>query len=199
MNTYSVEDIKQAIEKAKTDEIATSFVKLFPEVPDWESFIMLIDKEIHDTEYTAVNQSPFEERNINRVTIRNLFYLMVWMSDGDSIKEIKPLKKLFSEVFGAELETVGAFINIIGGEKPGEAHRDNRETIFWQCQGASQWTIYEDPEGPDYVTSELKVKKTIKLRPGDVLYLRDRGMHSVENFGPRASLAFMPSKGDNFE
>lgn len=192
MNTYSVEEIKQAIQKANTDEIATSFVGLLPEVPDWERFIMLIDKEIHDNQNTITPQSPFEERVINGVVIRNLFYLMVRMSEDESIKEIQPLKKLFGEVFGVEIDPVGAFINIVGGEKPGEAHRDNRETIFWQCQGDSEWTIYEDPEGQHYVTSELKVKKTIKLRPGDVLYLRNRGMHSVKNFGPRASIAFMP-------
>lgn len=191
MNAHSIENIKQAIAEANNSEIAVAFTGLIPDVPDWESFIMLIEKEIHDSQRTIAPESPFEERIINGVIIRNLFYLMVRISDAASIKEIQPLKQLFTEVFEKEIDPVGAFINIVGGEKPGEAHRDNRETIFWQCQGASEWTIYEDPEGPTYVTSELKVKKKIKLRQGDVLYLRNRGMHSVENFGPRASIAFM--------
>jgi len=138
------------------------------------------------------SQSPLEERWINGVIIRNLFYLTVRIRKKESIKEIKALDTLFSEVFNAELQPVGAFINIIGGEKPGEAHRDNRETIFWQCQGISEWTIYEDPSEERYDSSKLQVLKTIKLSPGDVLYLRNKGMHSVRNDGPRASIAFMP-------
>jgi hypothetical protein len=192
MAVYSIEDIKQAINKANSEDVAVVFPGLFPDVPTWESFIMLIEDEIHNTGRSIVPQSPFKERAINGVIIRNLFYLTVNISSDESIKEMQPLKSLFGEIFNTEIEPVAAFINIVGGETPGEAHRDSRETIFWQCQGDSEWTIYEEPEEEYYDTSKLKVKKKIGLKAGDVLYLRNRGMHSVENFGPRASIVFMP-------
>lgn len=194
MPKYSIEDLKATIEAAKTSEIAVSFPGLLPDVPNWEKFVYLIDEEIHGPPNNGHPQTPLEERWVNGVIIRNLFYLTVRIRDKEILNEIQAIDDIFSPVFGSELTPVGAFINIIGGEKPGEAHRDNRETIFWQCQGESKWTIYEDPEGERYDTSALKIHKTIKLVPGDVLYLRDRGMHSVENFGPRASIAFMPNE-----
>ena len=194
MPEYSIDAIKQAIALADESEVAVSFPGLLPITPDWESFIYLIDREIHGLPNVGHSQSPLEERWINGVIIRNLFYLTVRLSEKDHIKEIKVLDSVFSEVFGSELEPVGAFINIIGGEKPGEAHRDSRETIFWQCQGVSEWTIYEDPAEEHYDSSSLKIIKTIKLSAGDVLYLRNRGMHTVQNDGPRASLAFMPKE-----
>lgn len=192
MPEYSIDAIKEAIALANESEVAFSFPGLLPDVPDWESFIHLINEEIHGPASMGSSQSPLEERWINGVIIRNLFYLTVRIRKKESIKEIKALDTLFSEVFNAELQPVGAFINIIGGEKPGEAHRDNRETIFWQCQGISEWTIYEDPLEEKYDNSMLKVMKVVNLRPGDVLYLRNKAMHSVKNFGPRASIAFMP-------
>lgn len=191
MTEYSIEAIKEAITLANEGEIAVSFSGLLPDVPDWGTFINLIDEEIHGPASVGTPQSPLEERWVNGVIIRNLFYLTVRLQKKESIKEIKALDALFSQVFNKELQPVAAFINIIGGEKPGEAHRDSRDTIFWQCQGSSEWTIYEDPIEEKYDSSALKVIKTIKLRPGDVLYLRNRGMHSVKNFGPRASIAFM--------
>lgn len=194
MSEYSIEDIKAAIELANTSEIAVAFTGLLPNTPKWESFIELIDKEIHGPPSGGHPQSPLEERWINGVIVRNLFYLTVRVPNKETIKEIKALDTIFEQIFNTEMDPVAAFINIIGGEKPGEAHRDGRETIFWQCQGVSEWTIYEDPITERYVTEDLKIKKTIKLREGDVLYLRDRGMHSVRNFGPRASIAFMPRK-----
>lgn len=192
MPEYSIEAIKEAITLANEGEVAIAFPGLLPEVPDWGAFINLIDEEIHGPASMGAPQSPLEERWINGVIIRNLFYLTVRIRKKESIKEIKALDALFSEVFNRELQPVGAFVNIIGGEKPGEAHKDNRETIFWQCQGVSEWTIYEDPSEEQYDNSMLKVVKVIKLRPGDVLYLRNGGMHSVKNFGPRASIALMP-------
>lgn len=194
MPEYSIDAIKEAIALANESEVAISFPGLLPNVPNWESFIHLIDEEIHGPPIGRAPQSPLEERWINGVIIRNLFYLTVRIREKKSIKEIKALDALFSEVFNTELQPVGAFINLIGGEKSGEAHRDNRETIFWQCQGVSEWTIYEDPLEERYDVSQLKVHNTIKLSPGDVLYLRNKGMHSVKNFGPRASIAFMPKE-----
>ena len=192
MTNYSKEDIKKAIAEADAEEIAVVFKGMIPEVPTWEQFINLINTEIHGPASGGISNAPLEERVINGVIIRNLFYLTVRVSDLSLVPTTNKLINIFNNVFKAEMIPVSAFINIIGGEKPGEAHRDERETVFWQCQGTSEWTLYETPDSPRYETSELKIRKKIKLEPGDVLYLRNKGIHSVKNFGPRASIAFMP-------
>lgn len=202
MEKYSIETIKESIDLANKSEIAVVFPKLAPEVPDWGSFINLIETEAHGAPMGGMPQSPFEERWINGIIIRNLFYLTVRISKKESIKEIKSVEEIFKNIFNRELDPVAAFINIVGGEKAGQAHKDNRETIFWQCQGFSEWTIYEDLAEEDrehkdvsvkrYETSQPKILKIIDLRPGDVLYIRNGGIHSVRNQGPRASIAFMP-------
>jgi hypothetical protein len=192
MTSYSKEDIKKAIAEANAKEIAVSFKGMAPITPGWDKFIHLIHSEIHGAPNTTIPNSPLEERMINGVIIRNLFYLTVRISKLEMLSESSALIEVFSDIFNTEILPVSAFINIIGGEKPGEAHKDNRETIFWQCHGVSEWTLYETPESPKYETSELKIYKKIRLDPGDVLYLRNQGIHSVQNFGPRASIAFMP-------
>lgn len=194
MTNYSIEHISSAVESARATEIAVVFKGLLPVVPSWDAFLKLTDKEIHGEPSHGGSSSPFEQRVINGVKIRNLFYLMVRISDRRYFPEADELYKIFSSVLGTELDPVSAFINIIGGEKPGEAHRDDRETVFWQCHGEAKWSFYDAPEEGKYDTDKLQVIKTIVLEPGDVLFMRNRAMHSVQNFGPRASIAFMPAE-----
>jgi len=194
-----LEEVRAGIEEARGDGVAVIFKNLVPAVPSWENFLKLIDKEIHGEPSRGGSHAPFEERVINGVTIRNLFYLMVRLSDRENFPEAEQLYKIFHSVLKVELDPVSAFINIIGGEKPGEAHRDNRETIFWQCHGEAKWYFYDAPEYGHYDTDKLEIIKTIALEPGDVLFMRNKAMHSVENFGPRASIAFMPSKEGDLE
>jgi hypothetical protein len=194
MTKYTPEHIVEAIYRANTSEIATIFKGMISDTPSWSDFIALIDREANGSPMPGHPQAPLEERWVNGVVIRNLFYLTVRILDTAQIRQIQAVKDIFGPIFNAEIDPVGAFINIIGGEKPGEAHKDGRDTIFWQCQGESEWTIYNTPETERYDTSKLVVNKVIKLAPGDVLYLKKGGLHSVRNFGPRASIAFMPNK-----
>lgn len=194
MTKYPVEQITEAIAKANDVDIATVFKGLIQDVPTWADFISLIDREANGGPMGGSPQAPLEERWVNGLVIRNLFYLTVRISDTKVIKQIQAIEDIFGPIFNAEMHPVGAFINIIGGEKPGEAHGDERDTIFWQCQGESEWTIYDTPDTERYETSKLVVNKVLKLVPGDVLYLKKGGIHSVRNYGPRASIAFMPNK-----
>lgn len=194
MTKHSTDQIIEAINKANESEIAVVFKGLIDDTPTWSDFIALIDREANGGPMGGSPQAPLEERWVNGLVIRNLFYLTVRISDTNQIRQIQALKDIFNPIFNAEMEPVGAFINIIGGEKPGEAHKDQRDTIFWQCQGESEWTIYDTPDTERYETSKLVVNKVLKLVPGDVLYLKKGGIHSVRNYGPRASIAFMPNK-----
>lgn len=197
MSKYSEQDIKSDIEAARNSETAVVFKNIAPDVPSWDDFIQLIDREIHTPQHSYNPNSPFEERVINGVTIRNLFYLMVTVSSQGELKSLGTISDIFSKVLEASITPVGAFINIIGGEPAGEPHRDDRETLYWQCQGTAKWFLYENPGDGHYDTKNLKVIKELRLEPGDVIFVKKRAMHSVQNFGPRAAIAFMPLYQDN--
>jgi ribosomal protein L16 Arg81 hydroxylase len=154
----------------------------------------MIDKASRTPPRDLYLGSPLEERLVNSLIVRNLFYLTVGFSDDRDIREIQQVYETFKDIFSNELLPISAFVNIIGGEKPGEAHHDERETIFWQCIGTSEWTVYEDPAEGKYEVASLKIKNQFVLNPGDILYLKNRGIHSVKNYGPRAAIAFAPVK-----
>lgn len=195
MSKYSKDFIEEAIARADTTETAVVFEGMAPIVPTWDAFIALIDKEINGRPSNGGQPNePLKERLINGVLVRNLFYLTVRISDKEFFPEAEDIYKTFGEIFNKEICPVGAFINIVGGEEPGAPHSDERETVFWQCQGESEWTIYETPASKKYLPADLKIDKVINLRPGDVLYLKNGGIHSVKNRAHRASIAFMPCR-----
>lgn len=192
MITYSKEEILKSIQAARDSEVAVVFKEMILVNPSWASFITMIDKASRTPARDIHLGSPLEERLVNSLIVRNLFYLTVGFSDNRDVREIQQVYEIFEDIFNGELAPVSAFVNIIGGEKPGEAHHDERETIFWQCIGSSEWTVYEDPTESKYEVSSLKIKNQFVLNPGDILYLKNKGIHSVKNYGPRAAIALAP-------
>lgn len=180
--------VRSKIEEVRAGAKAYLFKNLVPIVPGWDKFIAHLDDAVHNFP-PSPSQEPLEQRIINGVIQRRLFYLMV---DGPTQKyfpESQAVHDIINEAIDGEISPVSAFINFIGREKPGGAHIDNRETIYWQCIGQAVWHIYENYDDK-YPLAEYV------LEPGDVIYVAEGVIHQIRADQPRAALGFQYRPND---
>ena len=182
---YSVQEVKQRIEEARAERKAVVFKNFHMDVPSWKEFIDFAQKE-SDTPPPTIPLLPLEERVINGIILRNLFYLAVRSPREDVFPQILPIKEIFEKALGGSIDPLTGFINFIGGEQPIGVHYDQRETIYWQCQGPSVWEISDDAEWPELP----KVQETHHLNLGDVIYMPRKLRHNVITPVSRCGIAF---------
>jgi hypothetical protein len=180
-----IQNIKEKIEQARTDRRAAVFRGLVKDTPKWEDFIQHAQRQA-DSPPATIPLIPLEERTINGVILRNLFYLAVRDPDLEAFPETKLIRDIFDSALSGTIEPTSAFINYIGGEPPIGVHADMRETVYWQCQGTSIWEISDDSVWPEVP----KVIESNELHPGDVIYLPRELKHNVIIRQPRCGIAF---------
>ena len=190
-----LEEVRAGIEHVRKGGLAVVFKNLFPVVPSWEDFINHAQFEITNPPGNIPAQ-PYEERFINGVLLRNLFYLMVSNPSDRAFPQSRILRDVFEELLEDEIWPVSAFVNFLGGEKPIAPHRDPRETIYWQCQGSVTWKIYKQEKLHDDYAYGLKPDMELKLEPGDVIFVGYEVGHSVVTPGPRAAIGFQHKQND---
>ena len=185
MLNISADEIKLGISIAQTGNNASFvFKNVVNENPSWQDFIDHVNKEIHtpmDKLYPVQPDKPFEERIINGVTLKSLFYIDARTRDMNIFLNYNDLLKLFSSATGKNIYPASVFINFISNEYNVPKHHDKRETLFWQCIGKTVWRVYPP-------SSEFPVSYT--LEPGDIIYIPKGVEHEVIIEEPRASIAF---------
>jgi hypothetical protein len=189
MKNINMDDLKIAIDKVRNGDLAVVFKGMFPDTPSWDRFIQQTHREIHRAP-TGIPMQPLEERIINGVILRNLFYLMVRSPFIEDFPEMQEIQDTFGEVLGGEILPVSSFINFIGGEKPIAPHCDMRETVYWQCQGTAIWKIYAESPINEFNMNIVKPVAEYKLYPGDIIYVGREVGHSVVTLEPRAAIGF---------
>ncbi len=180
--------VRSKIEEVRGGAKSYLFRNLAPVVPTWDQFIAHLDDAIHNFP-PSPSQEPLEQRIINGVIQRRLFYLMVDGPSQDYFPESQAVHDIFNEALGDEISPVSAFINFIGRERSGGAHVDNRETIYWQCIGEAVWNIYETLEDKYPLAQYI-------LQPGDVLFVAEGVLHEVRADRPRAAIGFQYRPND---
>jgi hypothetical protein len=68
------ETLMQKIEEARADRKSLVLKSLFTKTPPWETFISYIQKQ-SETPPPHIPLIPLEERTINGIIVRNLFYI----------------------------------------------------------------------------------------------------------------------------
>lgn len=191
-----LDEVRAGIERVRNGELAVVFKNLFPDVPSWEQFLNHAQHEI-STPPGSIPAQPYEERFINGVLLRNLFYLMVSNPSDKMFPQTKVVREVFDSILEQEIWPVSAFVNFLGGEKLSAPHCDSRETIYWQCQGIVTWKLYkqENIVGQEYAYG-LKPEMEIELEAGDVLFVGYMVGHSVYTPGPRAAIGFQHKQDD---
>lgn len=195
MTEFNMNELKAEIEKARNGGLAVVFKNMFSDVPSWDRFIKQVHQEIHKPP-SNIPMQPFDERIVNGVIIRNLFYLMVRSPYPEDFPEINGITELFGELLGGEVLPVSSFINFVGGEKPIAPHCDMRETVYWQCQGTALWRIYAEKPINDSNVNKVEPVAEYLLYPGDIIYVAREVGHSVVTTEPRAAIGFQ-YKQDN--
>lgn len=190
-----LDEVRDGINRVRNGELAVVFKNLFPEVPTWEDFINHAQHEI-STPPGNIPAQPYEERFINGVLLRNLFYLMVSNPSDKAFPQSRAVRDVFNEVLEDEIWPVSAFVNFLGGEKPIAPHCDYRETVYWQCQGKVTWKIYKGENIDQENTYGLKPEMVLELEPGDVIFVGFLVGHSVVTPGPRAAIGFQHKQDD---
>jgi mannose-6-phosphate isomerase-like protein (cupin superfamily) len=188
MNNVNISRVIEKIEAVRNGEKAYVFKNLAPATPTWDQFIAHLDDAIHNFQ-PSPSQEPLEQRIINGVIQRRLFYLMVDGPTQHYYPESQAVHDIFNEALNTEISPVSAFINFIGREKAGGAHTDNRETIYWQCIGEAVWHIYDSLEDR-YPRAEYV------LQPGDVIFVAEGVIHQVRADQPRAAIGFQYRPND---
>jgi len=195
MNESRLEELKTGIEQVRNGGLAIVFKNLYSDVPDWDKFVAFTHHKVHQPPGN-IPMMPLEERVINGVVLRNLFYLMVSSPSDDFFPQITEIMETFSDLLGGEVLPVSAFINFIGKEKPIAPHCDMRETVYWQCQGTALWKIYKESPINDHNVGYVQPVAEYLLQPGDVIYVGREVGHSVVTNEPRCAIGFQ-YKQDN--
>lgn len=190
-----IDEIRAGIEHVRNGGLAVVFKNLFPDVPTWEDFINHAQHEI-STPPGNIPAQPYEERFINGVLLRNLFYLMVSNPSDKAFPQSRALRDVFDSLLEEGLWPVSAFVNFLGGEKPIAPHCDSRETVYWQCQGKVVWKIYKEENINDEKAYGVKPEMELELEPGDVVFVGYMVGHSVVTPGPRAAIGFQHKQND---
>jgi hypothetical protein len=189
MSESRLEELKTGIEQVRNGGLAVVFKNLYSDVPAWDSFVAFTHYRAHKAPGNIPMQ-PLEERVINGVVLRNLFYLMVGSPEEEYFPQITEITNTFSELLGGEVLPVSAFINFIGKEKPIAPHCDMRETVYWQCQGTALWRIYAESPINEHNVGSVKPVAEHLLHPGDVIYVGREVGHSVVTDEPRCAIGF---------
>lgn len=182
MNT--LQEVTDEIESSRKNNRVAVFKKMFLDVPKWETFIENINYS-----------STIESNRLNTLTdlgsdkihgsclISNDFYIQSLHKISDNIfKEQIDLVNFFNDVYGEKTKGGTAFVNLSKNKKDIDVHRDQWDSIFWQCIGTTKWVIKEKG-------SDVPVQNII-LNPGDVAVIPSGVFHGIKIDGPRASIAY---------
>ena len=182
MNT--LQEVTDEIKLCRKNNRAAVFKKMFPGVPNWETFIENINYS-STIESSRLNTLP--EMGLDKIhgssLIRDDFYIQSLHKISDEIfKEQIDLVNFFNKVYNENTKGGTAFVNLAKNKKDIDFHRDQWDSIFWQCIGTTKWTILE--KGIDAPVQE------IILNPGDVAVIPSGVFHGIKIEGPRASIAY---------
>jgi hypothetical protein len=183
MLNISADEIKLGISIAQTGNNASFvFKNVVNENPSWQDFIDHINKEIHTPMDNPINtHKPFNERLINGVMLKSLFYMDARVRDMEKFSKYSEVFETLKQAIGKDVYPVSVFVNFVANEYNVPKHCDKRETLFWQCIGKTIWRVYPP-------SSEFPVSYT--LEPGDIIYVPKGIDHEVIIEEPRASIAF---------
>jgi hypothetical protein len=177
----SIEEIQSQINTATENNTVAVFYDMFNNVPSWQDFI--------DHMNFAYFNPPIQVQNdpnqivVNGVSILNNFYIRNRIHSNDIyLKEHKEILSTFDKVFNFNGDLTAAYINFVGNIHDVNIHSDERDMIYWQCIGSSEWKVYLDKEDQS--------PRSYILNPGDVLVSPAETLHSVIADMPRAALVF---------
>lgn len=174
--------LKDKINTATENKTVAVFNNLFKDTPSWQDFIDHLTFAYFNPPMQVTN-NPEKEVLVNGVAILDNFYIRNRVHpETNYLYQNKNVIDIFDKVFEYEGELTASYINFVGNITPLNIHKDERDMVYWQCIGKSEWYVY--PNGSDN-EPEIHV-----LNPGDILVSPAGTVHAVVTDSPRAALVF---------
>lgn len=174
----------EQIEVSRKKKEAAVFKDLFLETPGWPEFIKNIDVSSKIIN-SRLNNLPYigEDEIYGKTLIRDRFYIQSLHRVSDNAFKIQEnLINFFNAVYNEECIGGTAFVNLAGNDSTVEIHRDQWDSIFWQCIGSTKWKIHSE--------GNIKPIQEFVLSPGDVAVIPSGVYHQIDLPEPRASIAY---------
>lgn len=181
----NIKEIKDIIDKAREERMAAYFPNMLPNVPKWDQFINHLDYEFHNPP-ECMPSGEFHT-TYNGVVTKEGFYFhardVVNQGEYKFFPEAKEAVSIFSEVYNEPTNGGATFLNIVGDEMQVDLHEDAEDSVFWQCQGDTEWEVFARG-------NNMSAIQKFHLFPGDVLVIPTEVPHRVIPSVARASIAF---------
>lgn len=196
--------VSQQIEYARKNRTAVVFKNMFSSVPTWEQAINHLNYE-YNNENTNIYKKYIDDGYFDKEEskqygeiIKNgvLFYegkdLFLSFQSRDCKKfypGIGLVEDLFKNVLKDSKAKFGqVFINFVENENKMPMHIDQRETIFWLCQGNATWISGKDDNFENY--------EEFDIESGDILFAPFGLPHTVKSKSPRFAIVMAANYKD---
>lgn len=189
MFNITKEELAEGVRIADEGAEVFHFKNAVSENPSWDEFFEHLDYEAHNKSFNAPPVGdPFSERAVNAVTVKNLFYLVAFLTDRSKIHNLEEFSAFATDALGTNTAPVTSFVTLISGDQA-DPHHDCRKTLFWQCQGTTKFQHLKSDQRSEQAVPGNVIKEYV-LEPGDLFYLAWEVPHNVFVTGPRAGITF---------
>lgn len=197
-------NFSEQIKKAKEDKKPAFFKSLFKNLPNWESFIGMMDysfnhsvSEIplnHDNRF-LINDKNVKFPNTGISVHPNASYVNYWSLTEKSLDLFpghKDICKFINDNMNLGVGGEKSIINFVGNPQEFSIHKDHNDVFSLHSVGKMYYRIYEGlTEEEEHQTSLPNREYTEYLfEPGDAMYIPEGVFHQVVVTEPRATLIF---------
>lgn len=177
--------IKKQIQYARDNRTGVVLKGLFKDTPGWDQFINHLSSEYNkiDNNYDLLSAKEYyNEKFVNGVTLYgDQLYASARLFGLNYFPQAQPVLDFFKEIIeDPEANFVQTFMNFVKNDNQIKMHIDQRETVFWLCQGSVTWVL-ANPDNWDEVTK-------FDLEAGDIMFAAFGLPHTVETKAPRAGM-----------
>jgi len=172
-----IQSIRKKINEAKKTNTHLVFKKLFTDTPSWDEIFNHMTYEY----YKEPKLNFPEEYIVNGGVAFNRGMAYAQIRDASFHDKYKKVSSFFNEVFNDISPGGGVYLDLIFGREKVNFHPDPSDNLHWQIIGITTWEFKKNElqENPD---------STIKLYPGDIVFIPDGLWHSVYSNTPRCGM-----------
>ncbi len=204
----NLEEIQNALASAEHDEVPLVLYGAMSDLPiTWDELFAHMSAEYFSENADSPKAEGAIDVAVGNMLIRGKFYYMTRIDPGTSYQHLTNLeaavrrvndfvKSSKSEAGHDSYGPAMSFISILNEPRmETEIHKDPGHTMFWQIQGESMWTFYEEAGICSRCNRDHPISH-VTLRPGDLLFAPKGAPHTVITKGARAAIAFRSSRED---
>lgn len=166
---------QQDVFDAKLNQTPVLFEKAFPNVPTWDDFIAHINHAYQQPD--EIWEPEADVKTIGYVRFWNRLTMAVDHADDWMPKYTDPINNWINAYHPMKRAATFSVIAFTNKDATSGYHFDPCDVFYWQCIGEVDWVFRE-------------LDMTIKLTPGDIVFVPAGVKHEVFSKTPRAAMSF---------